>query len=119
MLVSIHSDLPFLGHEANAVKDLCWCQSTAGKNNGDLQHVLSKICAGVNPQPKVHVSDHGPGCQRSVLVSIHSKATVTVNLSAAVKDLCWCQSTAIPASVLARPLLSKICAGVNPQPEER
>src|SRR5690606_17860472 len=77
-----------------AVKDLCWCQSTAARSTGSRGTPLSKICAGVNPQPLALSLPFRLGCQRSVLVSIHSDDHALPASRRAVKDLCWCQSTA-------------------------
>ena len=116
VLVSIHSWWNTRRAAAKAVKDLCWCQSTASAAASVLPGTLSKICAGVNPQ---HLTTGRSGrlcCQRSVLVSIHSYAFSVRFTAIAVKDLCWCQSTAALAQSLISGMLSKICAGVNPQP---
>ena len=98
-----------------AVKDLCWCQSTAGDGLTGVGLVLSKICAGVNPQLGSGATSLTTGCQRSVLVSIHSCSKTRKIWSMAVKDLCWCQSTARRWRKRPQGPLSKICAGVNPQ----
>ena len=115
VLVSIHSGGGHHAYRMQAVKDLCWCQSTAENTAHRLVHQLSKICAGVNPQPCALCDTGGVGCQRSVLVSIHSMNPGRCLLLPAVKDLCWCQSTAQRALAVTDALLSKICAGVNPQ----
>ena len=116
VLVSIHSIPIKEGLRPMAVKDLCWCQSTAMQGYMPTIRGLSKICAGVNPQ---HGRSHPASrrcCQRSVLVSIHSGARVLDGRFCAVKDLCWCQSTARRTRSARLDQLSKICAGVNPQP---
>ena len=115
VLVSIHSCRIPLPPAEGAVKDLCWCQSTAHAAGAAHQHELSKICAGVNPQLLAAIEDYLACCQRSVLVSIHSGMTSPEDSTAAVKDLCWCQSTAWNCRHRMRYMLSKICAGVNPQ----
>ena len=115
VLVSIHSFEVMLPDGTSAVKDLCWCQSTAMGAQRPPDAELSKICAGVNPQLMQRVATYEQGCQRSVLVSIHSLWKITDGIGKAVKDLCWCQSTAISASRWITSWLSKICAGVNPQ----
>jgi len=115
VLVSIHSSSATSSPIPAAVKDLCWCQSTAVVAIGTASSRLSKICAGVNPQPSLVDFMASMSCQRSVLVSIHSLYTVNEILNCAVKDLCWCQSTAVSLRTRRRASLSKICAGVNPQ----
>ena len=94
VLVSIHSCSSRRRSAPGAVKDLCWCQSTAPWLCLISTRLLSKICAGVNPQRCDKLVVCVSSCQRSVLVSIHS-------------PLVWWPRCA---------LLSKICAGVNPQP---
>ena len=94
VLVSIHSGNLAADHRREAVKDLCWCQSTARNAGAGDHRTLSKICAGVNPQPLRRSLIRASGCQRSVLVSIHSEVGTWFEVISAVKDLCWCQSTA-------------------------
>ena len=115
VLVSIHSSSSGAHLKRKAVKDLCWCQSTATIALMRALIVLSKICAGVNPQLCEREVARQFGCQRSVLVSIHSGIGNQEILGKAVKDLCWCQSTAREISGKDKQRLSKICAGVNPQ----
>ena len=118
VLVSIHSKVWSHHSMEVAVKDLCWCQSTAARPSCARRSALSKICAGVNPQPAAAHRRAAAGCQRSVLVSIHSVARPDRNGWGAVKDLCWCQSTAVTVRWSRSIPLSKICAGVNPQRAE-
>ncbi len=95
VLVSIHSAQGLRIQRAHAVKDLCWCQFTADNTCRGTLWPLSKICAGVNSQQLLIYTDPSAGCQRSVLVSIHSRQSLSDDRGNAVKDLCWCQFTAL------------------------
>ena len=116
VLVSIHSSTSPNRRSCRAVKDLCWCQFTAKESSTLPATQLSKICAGVNSQQVGGAGGGSGGCQRSVLVSIHSTSAGITSSLTAVKDLCWCQFTAVKLLANRGNLLSKICAGVNSQP---